>query len=308
MNTPTAVALLTLALASAGPVASRGAGPGGDASRQSARDRERVVYVGAVNEAGAPVRDLTARDFAVREDGIAREVLRAQPSTEPIEIALVLDNSAAMESATSDLRQALKAFVQEVNARDPIAVITVADRPTVLVNYTLDRGQVTKAIDRVFAQPASGTRLLDALIETSRGIEKRGAERAAIVAVTSQGQEFSEVPDSVVVDALKASGAAFHVAELAHADTGIVLMDDPGKNRGQVLDAGPRASGGRHRLLLSSMGFKPELSSLAAELNAAYRVVYSRPETLIPPQKIEVTVKRPGVTARATPARIRPGA
>ena len=41
------------------------------------------------------------------------------------------------------------------------------------------------------------------------------------------------------------------------------------------------------------------MKQLAAELLHQYVVTYARPDTLIPPEKIEVTVTKPGLTARA---------
>ena len=41
------------------------------------------------------------------------------------------------------------------------------------------------------------------------------------------------------------------------------------------------------------------MKQLAAELLNQYVVTYARPDTLIPPEKIEVTVTKPGLTARA---------
>ena len=38
---------------------------------------------------------------------------------------------------------------------------------------------------------------------------------------------------------------------------------------------------------------------LADELTNQYVVQYGRPEQLIPPEKVQVTVNRPGVTVRA---------
>ena len=62
-------------------------------SRSSARARlvaqtiQRALYVSVLNEAGAPVPDLGPSDFIVREDNVAREVLKVEPATEPMQIA-----------------------------------------------------------------------------------------------------------------------------------------------------------------------------------------------------------------------------
>jgi hypothetical protein len=41
------------------------------------------------------------------------------------------------------------------------------------------------------------------------------------------------------------------------------------------------------------------LPRVADELLNQYQVTYARPETLIPPEKLQVAVSRPGVTVRA---------
>jgi hypothetical protein len=75
------------------------------------------------------------------------------------------------------------------------------------------------------------------------------------------------------------------------------------RQRAVVLDRGPRETGGRRVDLLTSMALDDALQKLARQLTNEYRITYSRPESLIPPEKIEVGVKRPGLDARGTPAR-----
>jgi hypothetical protein len=45
------------------------------------------------------------------------------------------------------------------------------------------------------------------------------------------------------------------------------------------------------------------LRDVAVLLNSQYRVVYARPESLIPPERVELSSAKPGVEARATAAR-----
>jgi hypothetical protein len=53
------------------------------------------------------------------------------------------------------------------------------------------------------------------------------------------------------------------------------------------------------------MAFEPTLKDLAARLKTQYRVVYARPASLIPPEKIEISSAKPGLDARGAPARER---
>src|SRR6266513_3762806 len=56
---------------------------------------ERSMFVSVVDQAGAPVPNLGPSDFLVREDNLSREVLRVVPATDPMQIAILIDNSTA---------------------------------------------------------------------------------------------------------------------------------------------------------------------------------------------------------------------
>src|SRR6266536_6068178 len=65
------------------------------AGRLTAQAVQRSLYVSVVNDAGAHVPDLGPADFVVREDNVAREILRVAPADAPMQIALLVDNSTA---------------------------------------------------------------------------------------------------------------------------------------------------------------------------------------------------------------------
>jgi VWFA-related protein len=270
--------------------------------RQSTRDRERAMYVSVVDREGAPVTGLPAREFLVREDGVAREVLVAEAADDPITIALLVDNSAVSDPVIPDVRRALAAFAEKMGGRHPIAVTTFGDRPTILQDYTLVTPQVVRGVERIFAQPGSGGVLLQALVEISKGFAKRDFDRAVIVAITTEGPEFSDLNDTQVLPFLRESGASLHAFVFTAR-----LTPDPRstgvRERAIVLDRGTRETGGRRNDLLSSMAIDDALRMLAEQLTHEYRITYSRPDSLIPPQKIEVSVKRPGLEARGTPVK-----
>jgi hypothetical protein len=71
------------------------------------------------------------------------------------------------------------------------------------------------------------------------------------------------------------------------------------RTRNRVIDVGTRTTGGRRDTLLAESSVEGAMSSLARELLAQYRVVYSRPDTLIPPEKLSIRATRPGVTVRS---------
>jgi VWFA-related protein len=268
----------------------------------AAQTTERTLFVSVVDDRGAPVSGLGTSDFVVREDGSQREVLRVTPATQPIDVALLVDNSTAITPHLNDLRNAVKSFAARM-AKDgnAVAIVGLADRPTILQEYTSGAALLERGAERIFAQPGSGTTLLDAIADISRGLEKRDSERRAIVVVTTLGTDFSNRNDVRTLEALHDGGAALYALVLGHGDASAFRTEE-GRNRGIVLDRGPSASGGRYETLVSSMALAGALDRVATELEHQYQVVYGRPGSLIPPKKIEVSVSRPGLTARGTPA------
>lgn len=268
----------------------------------AAQANERVVYVSAFDEqTRAPIKGLGVGDFVVREDGAAREVLRVTPATSPMAVAILVDNTQAASNNIADTRRALQSFVKALDGLGPVSIIGIADRPTILRDYTTDQQQLQDGAGRVFAMPDSGATLLDAIHEISRGLQKREEDRAAMVIVTAENVEFSTRHYRDVLDALARGGAQMH-AVILNTPAGSSL-DDAARNRAHVFDVGPKTSGGTRTDILTSQAFEGKLLELAAILKSQHRLVYARPQTLIPPEKIEVSAAKPGIVATGGSAR-----
>jgi VWFA-related protein len=270
-----------------------------------AQAREHTLVVSAVDRAGEPVTGLEADAFIVREDGARREILRVSPATEPIDLVLLVDNSSAASGVLPFVREALAEFVVAIAPDSRVTVVGLADRPTVLVSYTRESARITEALGRLFAMPDSGMTLLDAVAETSQGIARRPAARAAMVAVLTDGVEFTNRYARDVVRLLEAARVPLHAVTIGRFD----LSDEHARReRGFLLEDGTRASGGQWLRLLTHHALGDTLQRLARELTSQYEVVYARPQTLIPPERIDVTSARDGVRMRGAPARPATGA
>src|SRR3954468_18264362 len=123
--------------------------------------RTRDIYVSVVDKDGKAVTGLTAADFTVREDGVAREVLSAGPATEQLTISLLVDDSQAATSAIQFYRDALPSFLQRLSGKAEIAVATIGERPTNVIDYTTSTEALKRAVNKIFQRTGSGAYLLD---------------------------------------------------------------------------------------------------------------------------------------------------
>jgi len=265
----------------------------------SAQALQRSIYASALDQSGAPVPNLGPSDFVVREDKVAREILAVAPATDPMQIAVLVDNSQAGEQFTRDYREALSAFINaiaadESGARHQIAIITLAERPTINTDYTFDFQQAIKGAGRIFGTPGSGAYLLDGILETSEGISKKSLTRPVIVAITTEGPELSDRQYMTVLEPLRQSGASLNVVTVGSPRN--VNYD-----RSVVIDMGTRDTGGRNDVVMTGSALPLRMKQIANELMHQYRVTYARPDRLIPPDQVTIAAAKPGLTVRGIP-------
>jgi VWFA-related protein len=289
------------------------AASGGAAS--SLPQGRRTLYVTVVADKGAAVPNLTPVDFEVKEDGKTRDVLKAEPSTEPLSVALLLDDKG---SDINEIRSALAAFVLRMQGRAAVSLVSVVPTVTTVFDYTSSPPAMLAGIQRLVwrAGPPGGL-ILSAVGEAADGLRRHEGERKAIVVITFEGEEFrSHTPAATVLAALERSGAALHVVAVgtpilrkmnrAVVESGDAQGDDwtiDHANREAVLGEGPKQSGGRRQELAVATGLTKALEAVADDLLNQYTLVYAGAADTKASRKLSVSVKRRGVTVRA-PAKI----
>ncbi|BCS35708.1 hypothetical protein TBR22_A49420 [Luteitalea sp. TBR-22] len=285
--------LLTLVLAAA--LASSVLAP---AAQAQSDPRQRTLLVTAIGPDGLPVETLDAEDVVVREDGVAREVLKVTRSTAPMDITILVDNSLASTRALQDIRLGLEQFVTNYAGPHPITIMTVADRPTVQVASTTGKPQLVSAVKRLFAQPDSGAMMIEGIVDASRAIQKRKPARATIIAITSFGTEFSDRGFQFALDALAESGATLHVLELQDTQRADPTSQNM-RDRNVVIDRGTTETGGARELIIANMNLTDALQKVGRIALTQHEVLYGRPDRLVPAKEVEVFSARPTLKIRA---------
>jgi VWFA-related protein len=273
--------------------------PAGVASAQQTRH----VYVTAADAKGAPVTDLTAADFTVKEGGKAVEITKVGPATGLIQIAILVD-----DNGTGIFRYAVGKFIESLLGRAEFAISTVTGQMLKLVDYTSSSQALSEAIAKLNARPSTndGGQLLEGVAETAKDLDRRNAPRPVIVALTVGGVEHSTLPAHHVLDILGQSGASLNVVTVvnntlrsqSNPQTAGALQDE-NMNLSEVLGDGPKQSGGRRDEIIAAAGIVSGLQQLADSLKTQYLIEYSLPPGMKPSDKLSVSVKRRGVSLHA---------
>jgi VWFA-related protein len=297
--------LLTLACvlsASLSGLAGQNAPPG------AAAPRVNTVFLSVSAETGAPVLDLAPADFAIKEDGKDREVLKAEISSAPLQVMVLVD-----DNGSGLFRSGLLQFVQRLHGRAEIAISTVTGQTQKLVDYTTELDRLAAGITTLSARPATqdGGQLLEGIFEAAKAQEKRASQRPVIIALTVGGEEHSTVPAHQVLDQLARTGSKLYVIHVGNTQVrATVRIDKPAAllqenlQLSEVLGEGPKQTGGWRDEIIASTGIVPGLQKLAEELKSQYAVEYSRAPKGKPLEKLQISVKRRGLTLRA-PTKVR---
>ena len=157
---------------------------------------------------------------------------------------------------------------------------------------------IDRGIGRLFEHSGGGAYLLEAILDASKALKKREARRPVIVAFDAEAStEFSPQTYNEIEDALRNANATLWAIDLSSpAGQG---RSDEARNRNIVLGDVTRKSGGAQDSLLDRMIIEKRFGDLAARLLSQYAVTYSRPESLIPPSKLDVAAKREDVRVMA---------
>jgi VWFA-related protein len=242
----------------------------------AARPTQRSALVTVVATAGAPLRQLTAHDFVVKEDGKKAEVTEAVLAKDPLSVALLIDLSQPARGAgrsVQNLRSAAAAFVRAIHAVSPeaqIALVSFAQSVRTVVDFTDRSEELTGAISQLLPDQQTVAVLLEAILESGNKLTARPAPRRAMVTIDFDAPEGS--PDRMVqqaADAISNSGATLWAVSVRGTAPSSA-------NREELLNTMTKASGGQRFSTVDATGLEGMLKNVAASLTSQYTVTFTR--------------------------------
>jgi VWFA-related protein len=105
------------------------------------------------------ISNLKAEDIRVLEDGQQQEIFTFQTNIDlPLSLAILIDTSASEERTLPDLKEAARAFLENMlrASRDEAAIVSFTGETTLEQGFTGNVERLRRAIDRVEFVPPSG--------------------------------------------------------------------------------------------------------------------------------------------------------
>jgi Ca-activated chloride channel family protein len=243
---------------------------------------------------GRLVPDLDKDDFVVLDNGKPQELSVFESSTQPFTAVVALDFSGSMTNSLDLLKDAAEQFLLRLLPQDKAQVGSFADRVTFSGTFTSDRDDLIGALrDLDFG---NATRLWDAVDESINLLD--GAENRKVVVVFTDGDDtasrngFGRVMDKarqndVMVYAIGLESVFFNGARMERSR--------PDRSLKKIADE----TGGGYFELKKTDQLAPTFTRVAQELHSLYTLGFSPAVMDGKEHKLEVRVKKPGMTARA---------
>ena len=246
---------------------------------------QKTILVTVLDQSGAPVKNVAPADLAVQEDQTTREVVSVTPATEPLTIALLVDNTKptmGKNAPTQELRAALNTFVKTIQTASPesqIGIWEFAGAGVMTQKPTVKTEDLTKKINRMFPAQQPGGVMLEALVDASKELSKKGiGPRRVIVSVSFNSPEVSEVDPREVALTMRKAGVTYWALSIGGNGDSSTQSGGGSASRELIMNNITQASGGMRLSGVTAISLEAQTKSVADALLSQYLVTYARPD------------------------------
>ena len=247
-----------------------------------------------VTEAGRLVPGLTREDFEVLDNNKPQPLTVFSNEILPSTVVVMLDTSGSMTGNIGILRDGAEQFLLRLLRGDRARVGDFNDKIQMFSPMSGDRDELIASLPNIdFGNP---TRLYDAIAEGLN--ELREIEGRKVVLVFTDGDDtYSRTRFGTVLDRAQVEEVMVYAIGLQGQDNvnGRVVRTMPDRSLKRLAEA----TGGGYFELKKTDQLTSTFTRIALELHSQYLIGFSSESRDGRTHKLEVRVKRPGMTARA---------
>ena len=255
---------------------------------------DKSLFLSALDEAGKPVKGLTADDILIREDNTDRTIVAVKPASQPISVAILVDTAQGTrvtdaygtpEEYVRDMRVAIGAFARQLLSQSPEASVSLMEfgqAAITMVPFTRDPLVFANGVNKIVSRPGVGSVLLEALAQANKDLAGQPSARRAIVSLNLEpSDEQSRQEPKKIVESFRKSGAQLWAVSVQRGKLKTAKHD-------VVLNDFAKATGGRRDFVVGISAVEGILKNYADALAGQYEVTYKRPESNKPAQIVMV--------------------
>jgi len=250
------------------------------------------IYATVIDGAGRLVPDLSQDDFEIYDEGRRQEISIFRSDVQPLSVVVMLDTSGSMTVHLDLLKHAAENFVIRLLPFDRARVGSFSDKIDLSPQFTSDRDALIRYL-REGVDFGNPTRLWDAGMASMDALSEETNRR--VVLLFTDGDDTAS-QDASLGDLLRRAQAEdfmFYGIGLRSQVLGRSTRPDPGLRRLAT------ETGGGYFELRSTDELGSTFGRVADELHRQYVLGFT-PENLDGKvHKLEIEVKRPGMTVRA---------
>jgi Ca-activated chloride channel family protein len=248
------------------------------------------LYVTVTDSEKRLVPDLVKEDFVILEDGKARNVDLFQHESLPISVVVMLDTSGSMTLALDDVKAGAEQFLLRLLPDDRGSVGAFNDKIEIYGDLTNDRDALVASLKELdFGYPTRLYDAIDASMEHLSGVEGR----KVVLVFTDGADTASKTGSGRVVDRARAEGVMIYGIGLETTVMGQRSRPD------RLLKRLADDTGGGYFELKKNTDLNATFTRVAQELHSQYVLGFSPDRLDDKVHKLEVQVKKPGMTARS---------
>ena len=247
------------------------------------------------------VPDLAKEDFDVLDNGVPVTLTLFQNEPEPFSVVVMLDTSGSMTLTIDLLQEAAEQYVIRLMPADKGIVGAFNDKIQFpIADFTNSRDDLVGGIREV--DYGNSTRLWDAA-EASIEQLKRVSGRRVVLLFTDGDDTASKIGLGKVMDEARAAETMIYAIGLqsVYFNGQRQVRSQPDKGLRKIADE----TGGGYFELKRTDDLGPTFTRVAQELHSQYVLGFA-PATDGKLHKLEVRVKKPGMTARARKSYLAP--
>ncbi|HUF03850.1 MAG TPA: VWA domain-containing protein [Aridibacter sp.] len=276
----------------------------------------RSVNVQVTDANNRAIGGLGADAFTVTESGVERDIVSVETSSAPFNLILLLDVSGSIQNYVDFIRKAARNFVETVDERDKVAIITFRGDIEVLSGFSTDTRKLSESLDSF--DSGGPTAYYDAIgYVLADTLEPLKGERCAIVALTDGDDNRSFLSFNALIGSLQESGALVYplyvpagvvargassgdlagVADPLRDKLLSFTLSEKAQDEGEAL---ARISGGVYYPIARMSELQRAYDDIVSQLRTAYTIQYragSRAGDGSPP-RVRVKVNREGAFVR----------